>query len=62
MEKMYASELVAKKVVLDSVPHERRRDVLTMYASSWVMQPLLDTVRVQEICALFEAEEKCVPT
>ena len=56
MIEMYHKEIGLKAAILQDLPVCRDRDTLTIYASTWVLQPFIDTVRAQELRSLLKAD------
>ena len=56
MIEMYNQEIGLKAAILQDLPVCRDRDTLTIYASTWLLQPFIDTVRAQELRSLLKAD------
>ena len=56
MIEMYHKEIGLKAAILQDLPVCRDRDTLTIYASTWALQPFIDTVRAQELRTLLKAD------
>ncbi|XP_063958934.1 cyclin-dependent kinase 2-interacting protein-like [Lytechinus pictus] len=42
LQEMYQKELEVKKVIVEDVAHHDNRDIMMMYASSWLHQPYIE--------------------
>ena len=56
MVEMYHKEIGLKAAILQDLPVCRDRETLTIYASTWLLQPFIDTVRAQELRTLLKAD------
>eukprot|EP00735_Rhodelphis_limneticus_P004627 TRINITY_DN1623_c0_g1::TRINITY_DN1623_c0_g1_i1::g.17900::m.17900 TRINITY_DN1623_c0_g1::TRINITY_DN1623_c0_g1_i1::g.17900 ORF type:complete len:231 (+),score=22.67,CK2S/PF15011.1/8.6e-06 TRINITY_DN1623_c0_g1_i1:40-732(+) len=53
---MYSQELFLKGKILDDLSDQRDQETLTLYAGTWLLQPYVDTTRVDEILDLVRTE------